>query len=275
VDWINAPGSSLLWICGPPGTGKTILAGSIVQRVTGIVNRPSLEGNVESKVLYFFCDKKGADNSRCTAISAIRSLLFQLWESTSNKDDFNVFWHTISQKRDLDRFNYLAQYTDSVIELLGKIPEIFIIIDAADECTDRQVLLSELLKIYNLCSASLKLLFTSRPEVDLLRDLRNMPTLELAPVKTAKDIPRVVESMVDESIRGGKLRLRVPGLRDEIISSLVNGANGMYLPHHIHLTQKVSLGRASSQYYHSFIPPNRHKYSVGIEKAPSWLVRHV
>ena len=111
---------------------------------------------------------------------------------------------------------------------MNMIPEVYIVIDAADECSDRRVLVSELIKIYNLQCTKLKLLITSRPEIDLLRDLRNLPTLEISPTKTSTDMVLVVEAMVESAIKSGKLKLRDPQLKDDIIKALKKGANGMY-----------------------------------------------
>src|SRR5437762_530641 len=64
-------GNALLWIRGLAGSGKTILATSMIDEIQSRKKNAPL--------LYFFCNSKGNDEHRCKAVAVIRSLLYQLW----------------------------------------------------------------------------------------------------------------------------------------------------------------------------------------------------
>lgn len=182
-----------------------------------------------SPLLYFFCDKKGNEESRLKCISVIRSFFFQLWITTSNSEDPNLteFWRKLVSSVDLERPYYLPSYTRAARELMNLIPEIFIVLDGLDECEDRASLLSEVIALFKESRTRMRLFITSRPEPDLLKALQNYPTVEILPHSTKADMHLVIEETVQRAIDGGELKLRDTLLKTEIIETLKKGANGM------------------------------------------------
>jgi Cdc6-like AAA superfamily ATPase len=169
--WLESGTSSLLWLNGAPGTGKTVLAASMIEKIT----KDNQGSAAHSPLLYFFCDKKGNEESRLKCISVIRSFFFQLWITTSNSEDPNLteFWRKLVSSVDLERPYYLPSYTRAARELMNLIPEIFIVLDGLDECEDRASLLSEVIALFKESRTRMRLFITSRPEPDLLKALQN------------------------------------------------------------------------------------------------------
>ena len=71
--WLHHDQSSILWVHGDPGKGKTMLAISQITQLTQKIERMSV---ASATLAYFFCDDK--DDRRNNAVVIIRSLLYQL-----------------------------------------------------------------------------------------------------------------------------------------------------------------------------------------------------
>jgi hypothetical protein len=148
--------------------------------------------------------------------------------STSEDPKLTGFWRTLVSTVDLERPYYLPSYTHAALELMNLIPEVYIVLDALDECEDRASLISEVIALFKASKIKMKLFITSRPETDLLKTLQNYPTVEILPYRTKADIQLVIEETVQWAINDGKLKLRDTHLKTEIIETLKKGANGMY-----------------------------------------------
>jgi hypothetical protein len=105
----------------------------------------------------------------------------------------------------------------------------FIILDALDECNDREELLHFLVELSKSESSSMNLLMSSRRETDIQRQLDHLPQITLAEASNAHDIDLYIQSRLQEMINGKKLKLRDPNLQEEIFRCLTSRANGMYV----------------------------------------------
>ena len=68
VSWLHSQ-SQLLWLCGGPGTGKTMLSIFLAEELERTAKQSQ-----EILLLQYFCDRK--DKKRNKAISIIRGLIF-------------------------------------------------------------------------------------------------------------------------------------------------------------------------------------------------------
>jgi hypothetical protein len=73
-EWRNSKRSSVFWLHGNPGKGKTMLAMSVLKDITDKIKASSSGPSV--LVAYFFCDNK--DNRRNNSIAILRGLIYQL-----------------------------------------------------------------------------------------------------------------------------------------------------------------------------------------------------
>jgi uridine kinase len=73
--WLNSPLSSLLWISGDPGCGKTTLAAFLIDNIK---QRPEIQ-NSESIMTYFFFDANIAAQFNGTAL--LFALIHQLLQA--------------------------------------------------------------------------------------------------------------------------------------------------------------------------------------------------
>lgn len=102
----------------------------------------------------------------------------------------------------------------------------FILIDALDECTDRESLFAVLNGIMEYKIASLHLLTTSRDLTDIHESLHPLVTCHL-PIQNAfvdDDIRALVLETLSNDV---KLRKWPPDVQEEIENTLVKGAKGM------------------------------------------------
>ncbi|KAK5045237.1 hypothetical protein LTR84_009343 [Exophiala bonariae] len=102
----------------------------------------------------------------------------------------------------------------------------FVIIDALDECDDRDKLLYFIVES-SKSTPNLNLLATSRNEKDIHDTLQGLPQVELTDANTTLDIRIFVVARLEEMIKNRKLKLRDQNLRHEIFDSLCSRADGI------------------------------------------------
>lgn len=124
--WYGSSDSSILWYNASPGSGKTILASSVV-------NRLRKDGH---RVIYHFCSYD--DPTLRQHLNIFRSLALQLLKLAERvPDSVRKIWEE-------EQDNFMPMLVDhSVVEkviheLLKVIPRIHIIIDGLDECIQAQ-----------------------------------------------------------------------------------------------------------------------------------------
>ncbi|RSL68331.1 hypothetical protein CEP54_002836 [Fusarium duplospermum] len=142
--WENTPESSILWISGPPGKGKTFISVFLTQH---------LKANIVSSscnLVYFFCDNKVS--TRNTAVNILRGLMYQLIRLHEGLLS-HVMEHWKVQQRGL--------FSESSFESLWSIfqamvlalidTRIYCVLDALDECSEVSLepLLYKLKELFN------------------------------------------------------------------------------------------------------------------------------
>jgi hypothetical protein len=111
--------------------------------------------------------------------------------------------------------------------ILDGFQHVYIIIDALDECTQRQRLLCWIKEIISFKIHKLHLLATSRSEEDIAHCLQS---LEIAEVDmTSEAVDNDIQSYLDWMLHeDASLRKWNAVMQNEIKFTLLNGANGMY-----------------------------------------------
>ena len=191
-SWRDARRSSLLWIEGSPGQGKSTLAKIALKHLeNGFPGR-------NCAVIYFFCFQQEEKLRRATDI--LRALIIQLI-------DCQELFQCLPTKyiEDDSKFSTapLANLWDLFQKLASKFGDrcIYCVIDALDECSKDNEQRSELVRnIADLVSTErmhVKFLLTSRPgEQDINAGLQKFPTLELQ--ARIEDLKAVINSEVEK-----------------------------------------------------------------------------
>lgn len=216
MTWQNSSQSQGLCCRGIPGSGKSILAASVVNFCMQYASR---DGVV---CLYHYCDY--AEMTTLNPRQAVGSLLKQ----TIIKGIPANLEERIFQVCDN---GYKDQDVDSLSSLLKDALEAFevayIAIDGLDECLpeDAHKMLGLLEGLLTLDKPAIKALVTCRDE-DLVAGLTTeYLQIRFTETSLAADLSIFVQRAVDGAIT--QKRLKRPGMRDEIISQLTSKAHGM------------------------------------------------
>ncbi|KAI0192278.1 hypothetical protein EV127DRAFT_468867 [Xylaria flabelliformis] len=221
-DW-KCAGNSFLWLYGIPGCGKTILSAAIIADLA--------TGELNQCLLYFHFDF--SDTRKQSFDMMLRSLLWQLYYNNtdvrSRLDSLYLFCCKRSQQPSLE----LLQA--AFLDMIKKVQEVWIILDALDECPTRtEYPTGGLLSwIQNLHSSQVNthLIITSRPEQDIEASIKSMARIQdIIPIQTdlvQEDIGAYVRARVREH---GTLSERWCGrsdIQDMIENTLKERANGI------------------------------------------------
>lgn len=207
-------------IPGKPGSGKSFLSVSVIDRLRAFTHRDK-----QRVVLFFHFDAD--DRTSNNATSAYRSLLSQVFQKYYNTPDM------------LDRFSFSmadshGQKTASAFEVAELLhlcistleDKCFIVLDGIDECDDDGRFISGLLTIICNCSST-KLLVFSRPTVAALND--HIPQSLQIPMayENQCDIQHYLERRIESFIDRGYIPASADKAR--LLQHLTIGANGMFL----------------------------------------------
>ncbi|KAH8811320.1 hypothetical protein F5884DRAFT_781773 [Xylogone sp. PMI_703] len=215
-SWLQDPTESrVLWICAPPGTGKSVLTTYIINT---IVERSKL-------CCYFFF--RFSDQLKRSPATCLRSLAFQAAEQVPE------FCKALAEIKNsilkLERADAKTIWRRVFIDVLFKIPvsrPLYLVIDALDEA-DSPSILAEILAGCSSSQIPVKILLASRDTVDLrLAFDRLALDLQLDIISIAnetRDIKLFVEHEI-KLLKGVDLETK-----DEIAKTVLAKANGNFL----------------------------------------------
>jgi Cdc6-like AAA superfamily ATPase len=217
-------GNSFLWLNGIPGCGKTILASTVIEDL-----QRSQSQSRSQMLLYFYFDF--TDSRMQSFENTIRSLVCQIYHQneSAQKHLDSLYSSVCRNKKEQPSFDSLQK---TFTEMIGSLKEVWIVLDALDECTPRNELLSWINSVAqdSFVQVNIHLLVTSRPEQDIkgaiLRYASDEQMIAIQDDLLEADIRNYVQARVREHEglsrwRGNK------EIQDQIEASLVDKADGM------------------------------------------------
>ena len=210
---------TLLWLHGTPGCGKTVLSSTILEHVLG-----QHHAKPDSAVLYFYFDFNDSEKQRHEKM--IRSLIVQLSKYCSDTGLLKLYASCSNGERQPSREILL----NALRQMMTSMRDTYIILDALDECTERDELLADLEEIVSWEDAKLHVLVTSRREKDIeealtpLSDERSKISIQSALVNGD------IRTYVHERLRIDRKLQRWqknPQVQQEIETTLMRKADGM------------------------------------------------
>jgi hypothetical protein len=214
--------ASRLWLHGIPGCGKTILSSAVIEHVFQYCS-----DNPATAIAYFYFDFNDAQKQDPELM--LRSLLCQLLERvTTTSESIETLASLCRNKQQQPSQQALMTLMEHVIQ---EFAQVYIVIDALDECTQRSELMDLLKILLKSQPPNLHLLVTSRKERDielLLQPwLREEDAMYLQSDVVDKDIQQYIRQRLsmDKSLIKWEKDTKI---REEIEAALTHGAHGMY-----------------------------------------------
>ncbi|KAF8122745.1 hypothetical protein K438DRAFT_1176759 [Mycena galopus ATCC 62051] len=151
-EWIYAS-NSLMWLHGISGSGKTVLSSTIIN---------ALRARAEPLAFFYFDTN---NRKQLTVTQLLYSLVDQLSVQAHPPDKtLNSLWTAYANGKHLP--SNAALISDALIPILRQLTKpVYIVLDALDECSERDELLRVITLLVDAKLLHVHILMTSRPEV--------------------------------------------------------------------------------------------------------------
>ena len=173
-------------------------------------------------VAYFYFDFNDSDKQRTEKL--IRSLIVQLSAHCMQLPD--PLQSAYSRSQNGQNQPTIEDLTTLLCQLLRYFKSTYILLDALDECTDRESLLEFLEALVGWNIHGLHLLATSRKEKDITTSLEPLVTYQLC-IQSALVDADIRVHVLERLSSDPKLKRWPADVQDEIENTLVKGAEGM------------------------------------------------
>ncbi|KAK8851752.1 ankyrin repeat-containing domain protein [Apiospora arundinis] len=212
--------NSFLWLNGIPGCGKTILSSSVVADLEKSTTFDSL--------IYFYFDFK--DIEKQSLEKAVRSLVNQLYYKREDvRTEVDALYRLCDEGRRQPNTSMLYKLFQ---DMLHKVGEAWLILDALDECYLRDDSFANGLlpwiKRIRECGVNVHTLVTSRPEYDIKAAIEGWAyDDEIIPLQNSRVEVDIVVYIKARTKQVDRWQNR-PDIQKEIEDALVQKANGMF-----------------------------------------------
>jgi Cdc6-like AAA superfamily ATPase len=212
-----------LWLFGIPGAGKTVLASSVIEEAMK-------QSDGENAVAFFYCDYKNqASQDPVNILGSIASHL-----ARQNPECFHrlqLYYRDCNPEGDLCRLPKVRELISVILDMVSALDDVAVIIDGLDECGKRTAEVVHLLDSLGKESRRIKTLFLSRNEQHI-RDILH-GYVEISIAARSSDLKLYVASEIELRTRSKRLRIKSDQLKEHILDTLVNDADGMYVLFHL------------------------------------------
>jgi hypothetical protein len=223
VNWVNCA-KPVLWLSGGPGCGKSNLSTLAIKHLLQI---SAQQGPREVSVGYYYFHDD--DQRRQSVLSALCAIVYQI----ADRDEVYRMHAALACQRSpaIAMATIGSVWKDFIMAEYGPkhSGRLFLVFDGIDEAAR-----DDIKDFIGLLRDSLRdglkaqVLFVGRPELDgIVQKLgeSSLNTIEISSEMNAADIMRFIEFKYDEYITVTKVK----GLREKVISTLREKANGMFL----------------------------------------------
>ncbi|UKZ53535.1 hypothetical protein TrVGV298_007327 [Trichoderma virens] len=191
LKWEETSYSSILWLHGITGAGKSYLTSKVIDRYWFDNEK---DAKHDEGFAYFYCSL--SDPARRNPTSIYQSYIRQLaqlyhYPRRIHKSIFNLYYKAKREQRSLS-FN---ECRTALSELLNSYPQTTLVLDALDECEveTRKVLMLDLNSLVTAAERPVKVYIASRMEVDIIRNLRHGSDISIDPSYGKGDIEKYIE----------------------------------------------------------------------------------
>ena len=229
IDWLQNSTSSLVWLHGKVGSGKSTLVSIVIEDTMR-----RFTAGLGSPPAYFYCSRNAAEAERsdpATILGSITRQLACLQPGSQLPQPVIDKWK--SKGRGFHSNGLSSEEScDLILELIERYPLTTIIIDALDECETekRQHLLDTFEDILKHATGLIKIFVSSRDDQDIVCTLREYPNLDIVSDRNTADIQSFVK-IETERLVSKRWLLRYSNSKDElkilIIDQVSKGADGM------------------------------------------------
>ncbi|KAF9760747.1 hypothetical protein IL306_004140 [Fusarium sp. DS 682] len=259
LKWRQSAKSTLLWLNGIPGAGKTKLSTRVVDDLLALLHSQPHQGIGFAN---FYCDHNRADRNDPVAI--IRSLVRQLCcPRGSTSIDTCVEDQYLSRKAKGFASGRLTaeECRDLLFRLLAGYQNVYIVVDGLDECdrASRHILMDLLEEMLEKFDQSIKVYIASRKATDLTKRYQKGDHLEVSANDNQADIERFVLDKMNQS-EFCRTNLS-PKLRDQILRTFHDKSQGMFQWATLHIGELLQLERQAD------IEEYLHELPQGLEAA--------
>ena len=227
--WRSSIESRLLWVSGVAGLGKSILMSTVIDEL-----QEAFKKDEDCSAQYFFCSNGEDSTARIK-----KQLLYQLYQMALSHESSDILDKSNdiisdflgkkdstdskpgSQQKKSEKSIGFENAYPSLAKTLGK--NIFLVIDALDECTDRKDagILKTLQETLSESELPLKIMVCSRPEPDIVDDLVDKSAIKVED-HNGPDIEKAAKAKLEE----------LPGLSSDeralACKSIVEKAKGLF-----------------------------------------------
>ncbi len=221
-DWLKDDTQPLFWLHAIPGAGKTVLTSTVINYL-----RHEYQSS-KVGLAYFFCDYK--DSMKQEPSVVLRTLLNQL-----NSQNIAVYQNVQNFYKEQYKDDRVANLAPPSLDLVrsnfarflnSSFQKVFIVIDAVDECRDRECILKAISAIGNSVD-HVKILVSSREDALINEEFKDVPNLKMRPKHVSGDIESYAIATLNTRIASKKLKVKDDELRKQISDTLVLKAEGM------------------------------------------------
>lgn len=223
INWVDRV-KPVLWLSGGPGFGKSHLSTLAIQHV---LQKAPQQGPREASVGYYYFHDN--DHRKQSVLRALCAIIYQIAE---RDEIYRMHTALVCQRSPgIEMATIDTVWKDFIVHEFGPKSSgwLYLIFDGIDEAARQDIV-----EFVSLLQDSLKdglraqVLFVGRPEMDIIiQKLSESPmsTIEISSEMNTKDIMRFIEFKYDEYITIRKVK----GLREKVIASLREKADGMFL----------------------------------------------
>ena len=215
-NWLNEP-ERRLWLSGKAGAGKSVLAGTIIEDALQLSSE-------ETAVAFFYCDFQNELTQ--TSVNILSSLAAQL--ALQHPEAFEALEQYYEQLHPAGSLEQTMTSDDilATLKTMCKIySKVMIIIDGIDECVNlARDVLRTMPRISELNGVSLAV--TSRDEFSI-RQVMEDSFDEIPILATNEDVRLYVSGEMEVRIKDRSLQNISPRMKEEVLETLLHGADGM------------------------------------------------
>ncbi|KAL3480824.1 ankyrin repeat-containing domain protein [Aspergillus californicus] len=222
LQWVAAP-RSFLWLYGIAGSGKTILTSTAIESALAYA-----QNTIGIAVVYFYFDFNDSDKQLVEKM--VRSLVKQL--SLQCPETPHILSMLFATCEASDRSPSLDELLETMRQLMHSYCDVYMVLDALDECSERDELLDILARFRDWSLNHLHILVSSRPERSIEEGISphlsdNGNKVEICGELIDEDIRHYIQGRLERDPKLKRWR-KTPDVRGEIEHCLMSKAKGMF-----------------------------------------------